>query len=117
MTPERPVSATCVRESDAVLDAAKTMADHGVGALPICGEDNRLKGMLTDRDIVVRVFADGKDPRAPHAGELARGEAVNCHREDFRSPANDARVPTPFATARSYRQLPVGRHGAGFSGS
>lgn len=32
--------------------------------MPICGEHNRLKGMITDRDIVVNVIAAGKDPRA-----------------------------------------------------
>jgi hypothetical protein len=37
----------CVRASETVLDAANRLAELGVGALPICGEDNRLKGMLT----------------------------------------------------------------------
>jgi len=45
MTPDP----TCVRESDTVRTAAEQMAKLNVGALPICGEDNRLKGMLTDR--------------------------------------------------------------------
>ncbi|MFD1046738.1 CBS domain-containing protein, partial [Kibdelosporangium lantanae] len=53
MTPN-PV---CVRSSQTIRDAAQIMADTGVGAVPICGEDERLKGMLTDRDIVVRVLA------------------------------------------------------------
>jgi CBS domain-containing protein len=61
----------CVRASETVLDAASRLAELGVGALPICGEDNRLKGMLTDRDIVVKVLAAGKAPRAVHAGELS----------------------------------------------
>ena len=52
--------ATCARASDTVHDAAVTMAQKGVGALPICGEDDRLKGMITDRDIVVKVLAEGK---------------------------------------------------------
>jgi CBS-domain-containing membrane protein len=42
---------TCVGENDSVLDAAKQLADLDVGSMPICGEDDRLKGMLTDRDI------------------------------------------------------------------
>jgi CBS domain-containing protein len=66
----------CVRASDTALDAAKTMAREDVGSLPICGEDDRLKGMLTDRDIVVKVLAEGKDPRAVHAGELGQGTPV-----------------------------------------
>jgi CBS domain-containing protein len=51
----------CVRAGETVLDAANRLAELGVGALPICGADNRLKGMLTDRDIVVKVLAAGKD--------------------------------------------------------
>jgi len=52
----------CIGENETVLDAAKKLADLDVGSMPICGEDNRLKGMLTDRDIVVKVLAAGKDP-------------------------------------------------------
>ena len=52
----------CVRSSDTVLDAAKRMAELPVGTMPICGEDDRLKGMLTGRDIVVKVLAEGQDP-------------------------------------------------------
>jgi CBS domain-containing protein len=72
MTP----GAVCVRASDTALDAAKLMARNSVGALPICGEDDRLKGMLTDRDIVVKVLAEGKEARAVHASQLAQGTPV-----------------------------------------
>ena len=65
---------TCVGENDSVLDAAKKLKELDVGAMPICGEDNRLKGMLTDRDIVVKVLAAGKDPSATKAGELGVGD-------------------------------------------
>jgi CBS domain-containing protein len=65
----------CVGEDDTVLDAAKRLAELDVGAMPICGEDNRLKGMLTDRDIVVKVLAQGKDPASTKAGELGQGDA------------------------------------------
>ncbi len=65
---------TCVGENDSVLDAAKKLKELDVGAMPICGEDNRLKGMLTDRDIVVKVLAEGKDPSSTRAGELGQGD-------------------------------------------
>jgi CBS domain-containing protein len=52
------------------------MAEVGVGALPVCGEDNRLKGMITDRDVVVRVLAAGKDARAVHAGAMVDGAPI-----------------------------------------
>jgi CBS domain-containing protein len=70
MTPD----CRCVGENESVLDAARQLAELGVGAMPICGEDNRLKGMLTDRDIVVRVLAEGKDPASTKAGELGQGD-------------------------------------------
>ncbi len=65
---------TCIGENDSVLDAANLLAKLDVGAVPICGEDNRLKGMLTDRDIVVKVLAQGKDPSSTKAGELGQGD-------------------------------------------
>ena len=64
----------CVGENETVLDAAKKLAELDVGSMPICGEDNRLKGMLTDRDIVVKVLANGKDPASVKAGELGQGD-------------------------------------------
>ncbi|MFE9322789.1 CBS domain-containing protein [Nocardia sp. NPDC052278] len=66
----------CVRSSDSVVEAAKLMKQLSVGALPICGEDNRLKGILTDRDIVVKVLAENKDPIGVKAGELAEGTLI-----------------------------------------
>src|SRR4051812_31649502 len=66
---------TCVGENDTVLDAAKQLAKLDVGAMPICGEDDRLKGMLTDRDIVVKVLADGKDPSSTKVSELGQGDS------------------------------------------
>jgi CBS domain-containing protein len=51
--------ARCVGENETFREAARQMASLEVGALPICGEDDRLKGMVTDRDIVVRVHQVG----------------------------------------------------------
>jgi CBS domain-containing protein len=66
---------TCVGENETLLDAAKRLAELDVGSLPICGEDDRLKGMLTDRDIVVKALAQGKDPGSTRAGELGQGDS------------------------------------------
>jgi CBS domain-containing protein len=78
MTP----GAECVGEKDSVLDAAKRLAELDVGAMPICGEDNRLKGMLTDRDIVVKVLPQGKDPGSTTAVDLAEGKPVTIGADD-----------------------------------
>src|SRR5215207_1778742 len=64
----------CVAEGETVLDAAKKLKQLDVGSMPICGEDDRLKGMLTDRDIVVKALAQGKDPASTRAGELGQGD-------------------------------------------
>ena len=74
--------AECIGENDSLLDAAKRLAELDVGAMPICGEDNRLKGMLSDRDIVVKVLAQGKDPGSTKAGELAEGKPVTIGADD-----------------------------------
>ena len=94
-------NATCVSASETVLDAAKKMAAESVGALPICGEDGKLQGMLTDRDIVVKVLAEGKDPRALHASELAQGEAVTIGADD------DAEEIMRTMANHKVRRLPV----------
>ena len=73
---------TCVGEKESLADAARKMADLGVGSLPICGEDNRLKGMLTDRDIVVKALAKGMDPGSTTAGALAEGKPVTIGADD-----------------------------------
>ena len=75
-------SPECVGEKDSILDAAKKLAKLDVGAMPICGEDNRLKGMLTDRDIVIKVLAEGKDPNSTTAGELGQGKPVTIGADD-----------------------------------
>ena len=72
----------CVGENETVLDAAKKLKDLNVGAMPICGQDNRLKGMLTDRDIVVKVLAEGRDPGSTKAGELGEGKPVTIGADD-----------------------------------
>jgi CBS domain-containing protein len=74
--------AECIGENDTLADAARRLAELDVGAMPICGEDNRLKGMLTDRDIVVKALAQGKDPASTHAGELAQGKPVTIGADD-----------------------------------
>jgi CBS domain-containing protein len=66
----------CIGESQSVLDAAKRMEQLDIGAMPICGDDSRLKGMITDRDIVVKVLAQGMDPGSTMAGSLAQERLV-----------------------------------------
>ncbi|HEX6872064.1 MAG TPA: CBS domain-containing protein [Micromonosporaceae bacterium] len=70
------VGAECVGEEQTLTAAARKMRDLHVGALPICGTDDRLQGIITDRDIVVRCVAEGLDPDTVTAGELAMGAPI-----------------------------------------
>ena len=63
----------CVPEDASLLEAARMMRDLDVGSLPICGNDDRLRGIITDRDIVIRAVAEGLDLAATRAGEFG------CH--------------------------------------
>lgn len=80
MTTARDVmhtGATCVGEHDTLTTAAQHMRELGVGALPICGDDDRLQGMITDRDIVIKCIAAGLDPATTTAGGLAQGSTYH----------------------------------------
>jgi CBS domain-containing protein len=59
----------CVSEYETVLEGARKLADLGVDALPICGEDRNVLGMLSERD-VVRIVAQRRDPDAVRIGGL-----------------------------------------------
>ncbi|RYV49789.1 CBS domain-containing protein [Pengzhenrongella frigida] len=72
----------CVGEHETLADAARKMRDLGVGSLPICGDDHRLKGMVTDRDIVIKCVAEGRDPASTLASELAEGKPVTIGADD-----------------------------------
>ena len=74
--------AQCARSEETLADAARKMRDLDVGALPICGDDDRLKGMVTDRDILVRCVAEGADPTSTPVSELAEGKPVTIGADD-----------------------------------
>jgi CBS domain-containing protein len=73
--------AECVGANDSLRDAAKRMQDLDVGSLPICGDDDRLQGMITDRDITLAV-ADGKDPSSTTVIDLGAHEVVSVEADD-----------------------------------
>jgi CBS domain-containing protein len=92
---------TCIGEHETLVEAAKQLAKLDVGAMPICGEDDKLKGMLTDRDIVVKALARGLDPSSTEAGELGEGKPVVVGDTDS--------VDTALRTMKEHkiRRLPV----------
>jgi CBS domain-containing protein len=62
---------------ESVQDAAQIMADLDTGVLPI-GENDRLIGVLTDRDITVRVVAEGRDPAATRIRDAMSPQVCYC---------------------------------------
>ena len=65
--------AECIGEKDTLRRAAERLRSLDVGSMPICGENGKILGMLTDRDIVVKCIAEGGDPDMVVAGDLAQG--------------------------------------------
>jgi len=93
--------AQCVGENDALTIAAELMRDLDVGVLPICGEDGELKGMLTDRDIVVKGIASGYDPDTTNAGRFAVGAPLTAEADD------DIESVLTLMRAHQVRRVPV----------
>jgi len=72
MTPQAEVA----RRDTTIEDAAAKMAALDIGALPICNEDGHLEGVITDRDVTVKVVAAGRDPRTTRVGEISQESEV-----------------------------------------
>ena len=96
-----PPGPRCIGENDSLSIAASVMSELNVGALPICGEDRKLKGMLTDRDIVVRAVAEGFDTESTPAGALAQGRPITVDASD------DVRIALQKMQENQVRRLPV----------
>ena len=81
--------------------AARLLYRHNIGSLPVCGEDGKLKGMLTDRDIVLRCVAAESDPANTPVREIMSKGIVSV------SPNDDVRVATRIMAEEQVRRLPV----------
>lgn len=76
------------------------MSELDVGSLPVCGQDEKVKGMITDRDIVVKIIAANRDAADMRAGEITQG-AVTIGAD------GDVQDAMRTMTARKVRRLPV----------
>ncbi|MBI4510310.1 MAG: CBS domain-containing protein [Deltaproteobacteria bacterium] len=72
---------TFVSAQDSVERAAQKMRDENVGFLPVCDQNQKVLGTLTDRDIVIRQVAAGL-PLGTKVGEVMTREAVTCQPSD-----------------------------------
>lgn len=86
--------------SATVVDAAKVMASEDVGSVPVV-KDGRLAGVVTDRDIVVRVLAEGRDPNSTTVGEIASSDLETV------SPDDDLNTALRKMASAKVRRLPV----------
>jgi len=97
MTP----GAVTVEPGSSVALAAKLISRHNVGLLPVCSPDKRLRGVVTDRDIVLRCVAAEEDPaQTPVRDIMTRGCATL-------SPGDDCAEASRRMAAQQVRRLPV----------
>lgn len=98
MTP----SPTCCQAEHTIEEAAELMKRRNVGLIPVVGGDNaRLIGVVTDRDIVVNVVAAGLDPRQTAVSEVMTPDPVFCRPEDSADKALE------LMAARQVRRIPI----------
>ena len=104
------VGAECIDEHETLARAARRMRDLDVGALPICGDDDRLTGIITDRDIVIRCVAAGRDPEAVTARGPRPGQAVHRRRGRRRVAGRAGNGGAPDPPLAGDRQSAAGGH-------
>src|SRR4051812_47361184 len=90
-----------LKEDSTTAEAAGLLAKSSIGAVPVCDAKGHLQGVLSDRDIVVEVVAEGKDPESVKVVDLIHGEAVTIGADDS--------VDDAIATMQKHkvRRLPV----------
>lgn len=72
----------CVKPDAKISEVSKIMKDSGIGCLPVCGEDNKIVGILTDRDIVLRCLACDKDYKNESVSEIMTTDIYSVKPED-----------------------------------
>ena len=90
----------CMAPGESVSAAAKAMKQHGIGTVLVL-TDGRLSGLVTDRDITVRVLAESRDPRATRIGDICGCEVVTL------GPDDDVAEATRLVRERAMRRIPV----------
>ena len=94
-------SVISVTTTDSAALAARLLSRHNIGSLPGCTSDGRLRGIVTDRDIVLRCIAAEEDPaQTPVREVMTRG----CYTV---GPEDDCRQATRLMATRQVRRLPV----------
>lgn len=95
-------NAICVQSHDTAANAARSMAENDVGALPICDAEDRVIGIVTDRDLAVQVMAAGFDAETYEIGDLPQ-----THAPILADPDEDAAVVLARMAEAQVRRIPV----------
>lgn len=85
--------------------AARTLTHYNIGALPVCGADGRICGMLTDRDIVTRCLAANRMPGNTTVRDIMTGSVVAVR------PDMDTGAAASLMAREQVRRLPVVENG------
>jgi CBS domain-containing protein len=94
--------ATCtVRPQATLVEAARAMRDQDVGDVIVVSDNDAVTGILTDRDLVVRGIADGRDPSTTTVGEICSGDLVTV------TPQDDVRTAIDRMSDHAVRRVPV----------
>ena len=85
--------------------AARALASHNIGALPVCGTDGKLCGVLTDRDLVTRCLAANRSPSQMTVSQVMTGQVLSVQ------PDMDCGAAAHLMGKRQIRRLPVVENG------
>ena len=94
-----------INPEESVAVAARTLTHYNIGAMPVCGSDGRLCGMVTDRDIVTRCLAAGRSPSTTSVREIMTTKLYVAR------PEMDASVAAGLMGREQIRRLPVMENG------
>lgn len=90
-----------IQPEETVDVAARTLFHYNIGALPVCGSDGRLCGMITDRDIVTRCLAAGRSPGSTAVRDVMTRQVVSAQ------PDMEAALAAGLMGRQQIRRLPV----------
>lgn len=90
---------------ETVAVAARTLTHYNIGALPVCGKDGKLCGVVTDRDLVTRCLATNRTPETTKVRDVMTGQVVSV------SPEMDIGVAAHLMGRQQIRRLPVVENG------
>ena len=94
-----------IHPEETVSVAARTLTNHNIGILAVCGSDGRLCGLVTDRDLVTRCVASGRDPGRTQVREVMTGRVISVQ------PDTDAGAAAHLMGREQVRRLPVTENG------